>query len=76
MKINSLLQNLSVLFLLFASFFAKAQDNSVEMADTMRSNGKIYVVITVISIILAGILIFLMIIDRKVRKMENKSKKD
>ena len=31
----------------------------VEMADTMRSNGKIYVVVAVLSIVLAGILIYI-----------------
>lgn len=54
-------------------FFVNAQQNEVEMADVMRSNGKIYVVVSVISVVLAGILIFLITIDRKVRKMEKRS---
>ncbi|MEO5570545.1 MAG: CcmD family protein, partial [Bacteroidia bacterium] len=34
-----------------------AQSGDVEMADTMRSNGKIYVVIGVIAIVFTGIII-------------------
>ena len=51
-----------------------AQNSDIEMADTMRSNGKIFVVIGVIGIILVGILIFLLLIDKKVRILEKNSK--
>jgi CcmD family protein len=51
------------------SFFAIAQDK-VEMADTMRSNGKIYVVVTVCLVILIGLFLYITSIDRKVRKLE------
>jgi cytochrome bd-type quinol oxidase subunit 2 len=48
-----------------------AQNNSnVEMADTMRSNGKIYVVIAVILTIFAGIIFYLVRLDRKISKIE------
>ncbi|MFZ7116474.1 MAG: CcmD family protein [Bacteroidota bacterium] len=47
-----------------------AQGTGEEMADVMRSNGKIFVVIGVIGIILLGILIFLLMIDKKVRILE------
>jgi hypothetical protein len=40
------------------------------MADTMRSNGKIYVVIAVILTIFAGIIIYLIRLDRKMTKLE------
>ena len=59
-----------ILFSLLFSVACIAQDTSVEMADVMRSNGKIYVVIGVISIILSGILIYLISIDRKLRSIE------
>ncbi len=52
-----------------------AQGSDVEMADTLRSNGKIFVVIGVIGIILFGILIFLLLIDKKVRNLEKSQKK-
>ena len=40
------------------------------MADIMRSNGKIYVVIAVIVAIFAGIIIYLVRLDRKLTKLE------
>jgi Na+/proline symporter len=50
----------------------------VEMADTMRSNGKIYVVVSILLVILAGIVGFLIFIDRKVTRLEKRlpEKKD
>jgi hypothetical protein len=47
-----------------------AQPNNVQMADTMRSNGKIYVVVAVIVTIFAGILLYLIRLDRKLTKLE------
>ncbi len=54
-------------------FLVKAQEaTGVEMADTFRSEGKIYVVITVISIIFMCLIGYLIYIDLKLRKLENK----
>jgi hypothetical protein len=53
-----------------------AQDDSVEMADTMRQNGKIYVVVAVVSIILLGLLLALINLDRKVKRLEKERRKD
>lgn len=48
-----------------------AQDSSsAEMADTFRSNGKIYVVVAVMLVILAGIILYLIRLDRKISKLE------
>ncbi len=41
-----------------------------EMADTMRSNGKIYVVVAVLATIFAGIFAYLVMLDRKISKIE------
>jgi hypothetical protein len=41
-----------------------------EMADTFRSNGKIYVVLLVICTIFAGIILFLVFLERKIKKLE------
>lgn len=57
--------------LLFTSALAFAQRPSVEMADTMRSNGKIYVVVAVVLTIFAGIILYLVRLDRKITKLEN-----
>lgn len=57
--------------LVFTSIAAVAQQTtSVEMADTFRADGKIYVVITVIAIILIGLLIYLILLDKKIGKLE------
>jgi len=45
--------------------------NGVEMADTLRSEGKIYVVIAVMLVIFSAVAVYLFILDRKVKKLEN-----
>jgi hypothetical protein len=51
------------------------QDNEpAGMADTMRSNGKIYVVIAVILTILTGLILYLVRLDRKISKLEQSGK--
>ncbi|MCY1526024.1 hypothetical protein D9M68_610270 [compost metagenome] len=50
-----------------------AQDISVEMADALRSNGKIYIVVSCIAIILLGLLIYLFRIDSRLKMLEKKS---
>jgi hypothetical protein len=62
----------SLLFIL-TSFIANAQAD-VEMADQFRADGKIYVVIAVISIILAGFFVYLFRLDRKITNLENRLK--
>ena len=41
-----------------------------QMAGLMRSNGKIYVVVTVLLIILTGLFIYLINLDRKLSRLE------
>jgi CcmD family protein len=53
-----------------------AQDNGVEMADSLRSNGKIYVVVICIVIILVGLLAYLFSIDKRLKKIEKESHTD
>lgn len=62
-----------ILMLLFGTLFANAQTASVEMADTMRSNGKIYVVVAVVLLILVSLFIYLIRIDRKLKIREDQS---
>ena len=47
-----------------------AQANDVEMADTMRSNGKIYIVVAVCLTILIGLFLYVFSLDRKLSKLE------
>jgi uncharacterized membrane protein len=58
----------TILFCLFISYPAFSQE--VEMAEVMRSNGKIYVVVAVIATIFIGLMIYLFKIDRRVSKLE------
>lgn len=58
---------------LLLHLYSFAQD-TVEMADTMRSNGKIYVVVTVCLVILIGLFIYVARVDRKVSKLEKEIK--
>ena len=44
-----------------------------EMADLMRSNGKIYVVVAVIMLIFLGIVFYLFRLERKMDKMEKEN---
>lgn len=62
----------SLLFVL-TSFIVNAQAE-IEMADQFRADGKIYVVIAVVSIILAGLFVYLFRLDRKVTNLENRLK--
>ncbi len=57
----------TILVLLITTTIAQAQ---TEMADTMRSNGKIYVVVAVLATIFAGIFAYLIYLDKKITKAE------
>lgn len=60
------------LLTLFLSFNLQAHD--AEMADTMRSEGKIYVVVSIVLVILLGLIGYLIFIDRKVSSLEKRLK--
>jgi uncharacterized membrane protein YidH (DUF202 family) len=60
---------ISLLVLLFTSFNLFAQEE-VQMADQMRADGKIWVVVGVISIVFVGIITYLVLLDRKISKIE------
>jgi hypothetical protein len=47
-----------------------AQDAKPQMADVMRSNGKIYVVVAVCLTILTGLFIYVFLLDRKISRLE------
>jgi CcmD family protein len=50
----------------------QAAESEVDMADTMRSNGKIYVVVAVVTIIMTGLIVYLVSLDRKITKLEKR----
>jgi CcmD family protein len=61
---------LSVLMLFLSTCLFAQQTNGVEMADQMRSSGKIYVVIATIVIVFIGLAIYLFTIDLRLKKIE------
>ncbi|SNC68605.1 hypothetical protein SAMN06265337_2398 [Hymenobacter gelipurpurascens] len=68
---------LFLLALLLPALHAVAQttaSNEPEMADALRHDGKIYVVVAVITVVLAGLLFFLISLDRKLSRLEKEVK--
>ena len=47
----------------------------VPMADSFRSEGKIYVVLAIALIILIGLFLYLLRMDKKIKKLEEELKK-
>ena len=60
----------SILFLACLGSINSFAQNQHEMADTMRSNGKIYVVVTVCLVILIGLFLYVWRLDRKITRLE------
>lgn len=48
--------------------------NGVEMADQLRADGKIWVVVAVVAAVFAGIIIYLIRLDRQIGKLEKEVK--
>jgi K+-transporting ATPase A subunit len=64
---------LTLVLALLTSVNLFAQDYSIEMADKLRADGKIYIVVISILIILVGLLIYLFKLDRRLKMLEKKS---
>ena len=70
---KNLFARLMLIVCLAVPAFVDAQTDSARMKYTafdMRSNGKIYVVVTVILIILLGLLGYMFRLDRKIARLE------
>ena len=61
--------NLIALVLISVNAFSQ---EAPQMADAMRDNGKINVVVLVLCIVFACLATYLIIIDRKLKKLEDK----
>ena len=68
-----MIKKLSLFILMITSLIANAQEQP-QMADGLRAEGKIYVVITVMSVVFCCVVAYLIIIDRKVKKLEDEIK--
>jgi hypothetical protein len=68
-KIRTLLTLLSLLMI---TMFVQAQEGTPKtiIGETMRSNGRIYVVVAVMLTILIGLILYLVRLDRKISKVE------
>lgn len=63
--------------LLVASQHLMAQQpvsNGVEMADRLRADGKIWVVVAVVAAVFTGIIVYLIRLDRQLGKLEDEVK--
>ena len=68
---NKLVRSLLLVVCCFGlSAICFAQENKPEMADVMRSNGKIYVVVAVCLTILIGLFVYVFLLDRKISRLE------
>lgn len=64
---------LSFILMMLFSMATFAQQTEVEMAEEMRSSGKIYVVVAVLTLIFAVFIVYLFSIDKRLKKVENKN---
>lgn len=64
------------IFLLIAASSLAQSTSEVQMAEGLRSSGKIWVVVAVLLIIFAGIIGFMVFLERKVRKLEQDQDKE
>ena len=65
----------TLLILLVSSFSGMAQQADVEMADQFRADGKIYVVISVVILILVGLFLYLLNLGNRISKIEKEISK-
>ncbi len=69
-----LFQKIAVALLLIMNPAILFAQKNTEMADTMRSNGRIYVVVAVMTTILLGLILYVFTLDRKISKLEKEIK--
>jgi hypothetical protein len=53
-----------------SAIYSQTDGNNVDMADMMRSNGRIFVVVAVVVVILIGLILYLVRLDKKISKLE------
>lgn len=65
----------SLFILLLVTVFVQAQEGTAKtgFGETMRSSGRIYVVIAVILTILTGLILYLVRLDKKMSRLEKEN---
>ncbi|MFD2936342.1 CcmD family protein [Spirosoma flavum] len=75
MRLSSGLPYLITFLLLSQNLMAQQPvADGIEMADRLRADGKIWVVVAVIAVVFAGIIIYLIRLDRQIGKLEKEIK--
>jgi len=68
-----MVKKIAALLIILLPALVFAQDKPVSMADEMRSNGRIYVVVAVMLTILIGLVLYIVRLDRKISKLEKEN---
>lgn len=63
---------LTLLLSLCSTFLWAQEAQPVEMADILRRDGKIYTVVIGLVVVLTGVIIFLIVVDKKINRLEKK----
>ena len=71
-----MIKKIVLFFLVMISFITNAQETMTEpsMADNFRAEGKIYVVIAVMATVFLCVLLYLIVIERRLKKLEEEFK--
>ena len=56
--------------IVFSVIAQQKAGETIEMADALRASGKIYVVVMVVTVILMGLILYLIRLDKKVGRLE------
>ncbi len=67
-------QHLLLLLVLTGGTLAAQGNNEPEMGGLFYSEGKVYIVVAVLSIVLVGIFVYLFTMDRKLKRLEEQLK--
>jgi len=62
-----------MMFLIVPDLFAQS-GTDVEMADTLRRDGKIYTVVAGLTLILTALIFFMIRVDKKIFRLEKRMK--
>ena len=69
-----MIKRLTIFFLMLMSIVTQAQEATPSMGDTFRSEGKIYVVIAVMAIVFLSVIVYLLMMERRLKKLEDQIK--
>jgi len=68
------LRSILLLMTFLLPLLTKAQSAAPEMADEIRGNGKIYIVLACVLMVLFGMIAFLLILEKRLARIEKENK--